>query len=100
LSGVRVEAGGTEWVLDPQPLRTSLTDAATKLWGLQVHVLRDGELVGVKTCFIGRIGVHARDPEAPDAPLERLLPVLHGIALAKIRERLEAGEPGDEILFA
>jgi len=100
LSGVRVEAGGTEWVLDPQPLRTSLTDAATKLWGLQVHVLRDGELVGVKTCFIGRIGVHARDPEAPDAPLERLLPVLHDIALAKIRERLEAGEPGDEILFA
>jgi len=100
VTGMRVQAGGTEWVLEPQPLRTSLTDAAPKLWGLQVHVLRDGELVGVKTCFVGRIGVHARDPGAPDAPLERLLPVLHEIALGKVRERLEAGEPGDEILFA
>jgi hypothetical protein len=70
------------------------------LWGFQVHVLRDGELLGVKTCFVGRVGVHARAPEALEGPIDALLPVLHELALEKVRDRLAAGETGDEILFA
>jgi hypothetical protein len=70
------------------------------LWGFQVHVLREGELLGVKTCFVGRVGVQARAPEALEGPIDALLPVLHELALEKVRERLARGETGDEILFA
>jgi len=95
-----VEAGGKVYVLAPQPLRTSLSDSPAALWGFQVHVLRDDELVGIKTCFVGRVRVHSRDPAAPDGPITVLTPILHDVAVAKIRERLELGEDGDEILFA
>jgi hypothetical protein len=100
VSTTSVEAGGVTWELDPQPVRSSLSDAPPMLWGFQVHVLRDGELQGVKTCFVGRVGVQVRSPEALEGPIEGLLPVLHELAFAKIIQRLEAGEPGDEIVFA
>jgi hypothetical protein len=70
------------------------------LWGFQVYVLRDGKLVGIKTCFVGRVGVQVRAPQALEGPIDDLLPVLHELAFAKIRDRLEAGEAGDEIIFA
>jgi hypothetical protein len=96
----RVEVEGTAYELDFQPVRTSLSDAPTMLWGFEVQVRRDGQPVGIKTCFVGRVGVHADHPEALEGPIDALLPVLHDRAEARIRERLAAGEPGDEILFA
>ncbi len=95
-----VDVDGVQYTLAPQPLRTSLSDSPAALWGFQVHVLRDGELIGIKTCFVGRVRVHTKDPNAPDGPVATLMPILHDIAVAKIRERLQEGEPGDEILFA
>ena len=95
-----VEVEGTTYTLVPQPLRTSLSDSPAALWGFQVHVLRDGELVGIKTCFVGRVRVHTKDPTAADGPVASLMPILHDVAVGKIRERIEQGETGDEILFA
>jgi hypothetical protein len=40
------------------------------------------------------------NPEAVDGPVAALVPLLHEVAIEKIRERLEQGEDGDEILFA
>jgi hypothetical protein len=84
----------------PDAVRTSLSDDAPMLWGFQVRVYRGEELVCVKTCFVGRVSVHARDPGAPDAPSDRLAPVLHELALEKIRPAIEAGALEDEIVFA
>jgi hypothetical protein len=95
-----VEVEGTTYTLVPQPLRTSLSDSPAALWGFQVHVLRDGELVGIKTCFVGRVRVHTKDPAAADGPVAALMPILHDVAVGKIRERIEQGATGDEILFA
>ena len=95
-----VDVAGTRYPLVPQPLRTSLSDSPAALWGVQVHVLRDDELVGIKTCFVGRVRVHTKDPTAADGPVAALMPILHEVAVGKIRERLEQGETGDEILFA
>ena len=95
-----VEVEGTTYTLVPQPLRTSLSDSPAALWGFQVHVLRDGQLVGIKTCFVGRVRVHTKDPAAADGPVAALMPILHDIAVGKIRERIEQGATGDEILFA
>ena len=96
----RVETEGHVYELDPQPVRTSLTDGPPMLWGFQVRVLENGQEIAIKTCFVGRVSVQFRDEEALDGPIEGLLPVLHELAFEKIEERLAAGEPGDEILFA
>lgn len=95
----RVETEAGPYELDPQPLRTSLTDGPSMLWGFQVRVLRDGEEIAIKTCFVGRVSVQFRDAAALDGPIEGLTPVLHAIAFEKIAERLREGETGDEILF-
>lgn len=97
---VTVEVGDASYVLEPQPIRTSLSDDVHMLWGLEVHVLRGEELLGIKTCFVGRVSVQAKDPEALKGPFDDLVPVIHRLAFAKIRERLEAGETGDELVFA
>jgi len=71
------------------------------LWGFQVRVLDDnGQELGIKTCFVGRVSVQFRDASALEGPIEGLLPVLHELAFAKIEPRLVEGETGDEILFA
>ncbi len=95
-----IETRGARYMLEPQPIRTSLSDSPAALWGFQVHVLRDGELVGIKTCFVGRVRVHSKNPAAVDGPVADLLPILHDVAVEKIRARLDEGELGDEILFA
>lgn len=92
--------GGVDYVLRPEPLRTSLTDGPTMLWGFQVFVDRDGQEVGMKTCFVGRVSVQFRNADALTGAMDGLIEVVHELAFEKIRERLEAGEPGDEILFA
>lgn len=96
----RLEVEGREYQLEPQPIRTSLTDGPAMLWGFEVRVLHDGREVGVKTCFVGRVSVQFKDASAPDAPIETLLPVLHELAFEKIASRLKEGEYGDEIIFA
>lgn len=97
---VTVAVGDASYVLEPQAIRTSLTDDVHMLWGMQVHVLTGEELLGIKTCFVGRVSVQAADPEALTGPFDDLVPVIHRLALAKVRDRLEAGETGDEIVFA
>ena len=95
-----IDVNGVEYVLEPQPIRMSLSDSPAALWGFEVHVLRADAIVGIKTCFVGRVRVHTKDPDAVDGPITALLPILHEVAVGKIRERLELGEDGDEILFA
>ncbi len=96
----RLEVDGREFQLEPQPIRTSLSDGPAMLWGFEVRVLQDGREVGVKTCFVGRVSVQFKDASAPDAPIETLLPVLHELAFEKIANRLREGELDDEIIFA
>lgn len=97
----RVEVEGVAYDLDPQPIRTSLTDGPSMLWGFQVRVLDpEGIELGIKTCFVGRVSVQFRNAEALEGPIEDLLPVLHELAFEKITPRLAEGETGDEILFA
>jgi hypothetical protein len=96
----RLEVEGRVFDLEPQPIRTSLTDGPAMLWGFQVRVLSDGRELGIKTCFVGRVSVQFRDAAAPDGPIEALLPVLHQLAYEKIEGRLREGETDDEILFA
>jgi hypothetical protein len=97
----QVEVEGRTYQLDPQPIRTSLSEGPAMLWGFQVRVLDDdGAELGIKTCFVGRVSVQFRDDRAPDGPIEALLPVLHELAFEKIEARLREGETGDEIIFA
>ncbi len=63
-------------------------------------MIRADEVVGIKTCFVGRVTLHLRAPDAVDGPIDGLAPVIHEVVAEKVRERLEAGEAGDEILFA
>jgi hypothetical protein len=100
VSRIAVQAGSVAYELEPQPVRTSLTDTVHTLWGFEVDVFCDGAKVGVKTCFVGRVSVQGRHPEALAGTFEDLVPVLYDLALAKVRARLDEGEPGDEILFA
>jgi hypothetical protein len=95
-----MEAAGVSYEVEPQPVRTSLTDTVHTLWGFEINVLRDGERVGVKTCFVGRVSVQGRHPEALEGTFDDLVPVLYDLALVKVQARLDEGEPGDEILFA
>lgn len=96
----QLEVEGRPFTLEPQPIRTSLTDGPAMLWGFEMRV-RSGETpVCVKTCFVGRVSVQFRNADAPDAPLEILLPVLHELAFEKVEKRLQEGELDDEIVFA
>lgn len=95
-----IETGGAEYRLVPEPVRTSLSDSAPMLWGFPVQVLRGDALVCTKTCFVGRVSVHSRDPQAPDGPSDRLIPIVYDLALERVRARVEAGELDDEIVFA
>lgn len=95
-----VATGDARYVIVPQPIRISLSDDAPSLWGLQVHVERDGVVVGIKTCFVGRVTLHVRAPEVLDGGIDVLAPVIHEVVREKVAARLAEGETGDEILFA
>ena len=76
----RIEVEDRTYALDAQPIRTSLTDGPSMLWGFQVRILDEaGRELGIKTCFVGRVSVQFRDPEALEGPIEGLLPVLHDL---------------------
>lgn len=99
MSNRRVEVDGIEYELAPEPVRTSLSDGPTMLWGLQVFVHRDGQELGMKTCFVGRVSIQFRNKSALEGGIDQLVPVVHELAFEKIVSRLEEGETGDEILF-
>lgn len=90
---------GIDYELRPGPVRQSLGEDAPMLWGFEMQVLRDGASCGIKTCFIGRVTVQARFPEALTGGMDVLAPALYDLGVQKVVERLEAGELDDEILF-
>ncbi|MGD9694110.1 MAG: hypothetical protein AB7V42_00430 [Thermoleophilia bacterium] len=96
----RLEIEGHVYELDPQPIRTSLTDGPTMLWGFEVNITRDGDPLAVKTCFVGRASVQFRKAEVLSGATEDLVEVLHELAFEKIEAGLRAGEDDDAILFA
>lgn len=96
----RVEAQGKRYELAFEPVRSALSEGPAMLWGFQVFVRHDGRELGMKTCFVGRVSVQFRDAAALEGGMDELMPVLYALATEKITERLEAGEEGDEILFA
>jgi hypothetical protein len=97
---IPLDVDGVMYHLAPQPVRLALSDGPPSLWGLEVHVLKDGALVGTKTCFVGRLTIYGKDPGAVDGPLERTLPIIHDAVTESIRKRIAAGEMDDEIVFS
>jgi hypothetical protein len=91
---------GTAYVLRAEPPRTSLTDDAHTLWGFNVEVMKDGVPICIKTCFVGRVSVQARYPEALEGTAEDISAVVHGLAFAKVEESLAKGDLDDGIVFA
>jgi len=96
-----VTAGERTFELVAEPPRTSLTDEAHTLWGFNVQVHEGGEVVAVKTCFVGRVSVQARHPEALGGTAEDIAAVVHAMAFDKIEESLAGGgEVDDALVFA
>ncbi len=97
---IGIDVDGVAYELVAEPVRTSLSDGPPMLWGFPVNVLRDGETVSRKTCFVGRVSVQSRNPAALDAPSDVLIPVVYELAFERVRARVEKGELDDEIVFA
>jgi hypothetical protein len=95
-----ITADGRQFELRAEPPRTSLTDDAHTLWGFNVEVVEGGEVVAIKTCFVGRVSVQARHPEALAGTAEDIAAVVHTLALDKVAEGLAKGEVEDSIVFA
>jgi hypothetical protein len=94
-------AGERTLELVAEPPRTSLTDEAHTLWGFNVQVREGGQVVAVKTCFVGRVSVQARHPEALGGTAEDIAAVVHAMAFDKIEDGLAAGgEVDDALVFA
>ena len=100
MSTRNVTASGREFELVAEPPRTSLTDDAHTLWGFNVEVLKDGTPACIKTCFVGRVSVQARHPEALEGTAEDISAAVHGLAFAKVEESLVKGDLDDGIVFA
>lgn len=83
-----------------EPPRTSLTDDAHTLWGFNVEVREGGAPVAIKTCFVGRVTVQARHPEALQGTAEDIARVVHQMAFDKIEQGLAGGELDDALVFA
>ena len=56
--------------------------------------------MAVKTCFVGRVTVQARHPEALAGTAEDIAAVVHQMAFDKIEEGLATGEVDDALVFA
>lgn len=95
-----ITAEGRHFELRAEPPRTSLTDDAHTLWGFNVEIVEDGQVVAIKTCFVGRVSVQARHPEALSGTAEDIAQVVHSLALDKVAEGLAKGEVEDSIIFA
>ncbi len=95
-----VTAGGRTFTLRAESPRTSLTDEAHTLWGFNVEVLDGGHPICIKTCFVGRVSVQARAPEALTGTAEDIAVVVHDFAFDKVVESLANGDCEDGIVFA
>jgi hypothetical protein len=49
---------------------------------------------------VGRVSVQVRNPDAPDAPGDILIPILHELACEKVAAAIREGNLEDEIVFA
>ena len=81
-------------------VRQSLSEDQPMLWGFPADIAGPDGHLGRKTCFVSRVSVQVRDESALEGGIDVLAPTLYELALEKITERIEAGEPGDEITFA
>jgi len=97
---MNVDHDGTTYRLVADGVRTSLSDGPPMLWGFEVRILDGERTVGVKTCFVSRVTVQARNAEALDAPGEVLYPLLYELAFEKVAAAVTAGDLGDELVFA
>ncbi len=95
-----VTVGERQFELRAEPPRTSLTDEAHTLWGFNVEVLEEGRVVAIKTCFVGRVSMQARHPDALQGTAEDIAAAVHVLAYAKIEESLARGDVGDALVFA
>ncbi len=95
-----VTVGDRQFELAAEPPRTSLTDDAHTLWGFNVEVRENGAPVAIKTCFVGRVTVQARHPEALQGTAEDIARVVHQMAFDKIEEGLASGDVDDALVFA
>ncbi len=95
-----VTTGGRTFTLRAEAPRTGLTEEAHTLWGFNVEVLEGGHPICIKTCFVGRVSVQARAPEALTGPAEHIAAAVHGFALDKVVESLANGDYEDAIVFA
>lgn len=95
-----MEHAGTAYRIAPEGVRASLSDGPAMLWGFQVKVFDGETLVCIKTCFVGRVSVQVRNPDAPDAPGDILIPILHELAFEKVAAAIREGNLEDEIVFA
>jgi len=95
-----VTAGERTFELVAEPPRTSLTDDAHTLWGFNVEVREGGSTVAIKTCFVGRVTVQARHPEALGGTAEDIAAVVHQLAFDKIEQGLASGPVDDALVFA
>lgn len=81
-------------------VRQSLSESEPMLWGFPADISGPDGHLGRKTCFVSRVSVQVRNEDALLGGMDGLAPTLYELALEKITERIEAGEPGDEITFA
>ena len=95
-----VTRGGVEYTVAFGAVRQSLSEDQPMLWGFPADISGPDGHLGRKTCFVSRVSVQARDAAALEGGMDTLAPALYALALEKIAERLDAGEPGDEITFA
>jgi hypothetical protein len=95
-----VEIEGTAYVLRAEPPRTSLTDDAHTLWGFNIEVMKGGAPVCIKTCFVGRVSMQARHPDALVGPAAEISAAVHSLAFDKVVESLAKGDLNDGIVFA
>ncbi len=92
--------GERTFELVAEPPRTSLTDDAHTLWGFNVDVREGGQVIAIKTCFVGRVSLQARMPEALQGTAEDIATAVHALAFDKIAEGLADGEIDDALVFA
>jgi len=95
-----VAAGDRTFTLRAESPRTSLSEGDTTLWGFNVEVLDGGHPICIKTCFVGRVSVQARAPEALKGTAADIAVVVHGFAFDKVVESLAKGDYEDGIVFA
>lgn len=91
---------GQRYELRAEPPRSSLTDDAHTLWGFNVQVIEGGTPIAIKTCFVGRVSMQMRHPDALTGTAQDIAAAVHSLAFDRVAEGLAKGELDDAIVFA